>query len=90
VPPTSLPGIEAQQIVGVLTDTLDRSVWNGAQNLFDLYEYLYRELIDANLTKNAAKVAGCAEVVRRLAAAWHEAAGILASQVRVEQHSGVA
>jgi flagellar protein FliS len=82
--------VHAQQIVGVLADTLDRSVWNGAQNLYDLYEFLYRELIDANLTKNAAKVANCTEVVRPLAAAWHEAAAILASQSRVEQHSGVA
>ena len=82
--------VHAQQIVGVLADTLDLSVWNGAQNLYDLYEYLYRELIDANLTKNPVKVANCTSVVRPLAAAWHEAAAILASQSLVEQRSGVA
>lgn len=82
--------VHAQQIIGVLADTLDLSVWNGAQNLYDLYDFLYRELISANLTKNAAKVASCIEVVRPLAAAWHEAATILASQTLVEQRSGVA
>lgn len=82
--------VHAQQIVGVLADTLDLSVWSGAQNLYDLYEYLYRELIAANLTKDAAKVANCTEVVRPLAAAWHEAAAELTAQSFVEQRSGVA
>jgi flagellar protein FliS len=42
--------VHAQQIVGVLSDTLDMTVWDGAQNLHDLYEYIYGELINANLS----------------------------------------
>ena len=81
--------VHAQQIVGVLADTLDMT-WSGAQNLHDLYEYLYQEMISANLEKSPAKVANCSTVVRPLAAAWREAAGILAAQSLVEQRSGVA
>jgi flagellar secretion chaperone FliS len=82
--------VHAQQIVGVLADTLDMSTWDGAQNLRDLYEYLYRQLIEANLEKSAIKVANCSSVVRPLAAAWHEAAAILAAQPMEGQRSGVA
>lgn len=71
--------VHAQTIVGVLSDTLDMTVWSGAQNLHDLYEYLYSELIQANLTKSAVKVSNALSVVRPLAAAWHEAANILAA-----------
>lgn len=81
--------IHAQQIVGVLAETLDRTVWSGAQTLYDLYDYLYRELISANLTKSAIQVANAITIVRPLAAAWHEAAATLAAQSMVVQHSGV-
>ena len=64
--------VHAQQIVGVLSDTLDMSVWEGAQNLHDLYEYIYGELITANLNKDASTVGNAISVVRPLAAAWHE------------------
>ncbi|BEP14229.1 hypothetical protein acdb102_25400 [Acidothermaceae bacterium B102] len=82
--------VHAQQIVGVLSDTLDMSVWNGAQNLHDLYEYLYDQLIEANLSKSAVKVGNCIAVVEPLAAAWREAAAILATESLVGQRSGVA
>jgi flagellar protein FliS len=82
--------VHAQQIVGVLSDTLDMSSWNGAQNLHDLYEYLYQELIGANLTKSATRVAHCLTVVRPLAAAWHEAAAVLAAQSTVPGQHGFA
>jgi flagellar secretion chaperone FliS len=82
--------VHAQQIVGVLSDTLDMSSWNGAQNLHDLYEYLYQELIGANLSKSATRVANCIAVVQPLAAAWREAATVLAGESLVGQRSGVA
>jgi flagellar secretion chaperone FliS len=82
--------VHAQAIVGVLSDTLDMTVWEGAQNLHDLYEYLYTELIGANLSKSAARVANCIAVVQPLAAAWREAATILAAESLVGQRSGVA
>jgi flagellar protein FliS len=82
--------VHAQQIVGVLSDTLDMTVWDGAQNLHDLYEYIYGELINANLSKNAATVGNAIAVVRPLAAAWHEAAATLAGATLVGQTSGVA
>ena len=82
--------VHAQQIVGVLAETLDLTAWDGAQTLYDLYDYLYRELINANLTKSAIQVANAITIVRPLSAAWREAAATLASQSMVEQHSGVA
>lgn len=81
--------VHAQQIVGVLADTLDMS-WSGAQSLHELYEYAYQQMIEANLEKSAVKVANCSSVIRPLAATWREAAGILAAQSLVEQRSGVA
>ncbi len=82
--------VHAQQIVGVLSDTLDMSAWEGAQNLHDLYEYIYGELIDANLTKNPATVGNAIAVVGPLAMAWKEAAATLAAGTLVGQSSGVA
>jgi len=82
--------VHAQQIVGVLSDTLDLSVWEGAQGLQDLYEYIYGELIKANLSKSAITVGSIIAVVRPLAAAWHEAAATLAGATLVGQTSGVA
>jgi len=81
--------VHAQQIVGVLADTLDMT-WSGAQNLHDLYEYLYQEMISANLEKSPARVANCSSVVKPLAAAWREAANVLVAQSLAEQRSGVA
>jgi flagellar protein FliS len=81
--------VHAQQIVGVLADTLDMT-WSGAQNLRDLYEYLYQEMISANLEKSPVRVANCSSVVKPLAATWREAANILAAQSLAEQRSGVA
>jgi flagellar protein FliS len=82
--------VHAQQIVGVLSDTLDMSVWDGAQNLHDLYEFIYAELIKANLNKSAATVASITSLVRPLAAAWHEAAATLSGATLVGQTRGVA
>jgi flagellar protein FliS len=85
--------VHAQQIVTVLDNTLDTSgTWNGAQNLHELYEYLYQELVSANLEKSPLRVGNCLAVVRPLAASWREAATILAQQEHSlsGQHSGVA
>ncbi len=71
--------LHAQEIVLELQVSLDLSVWAGAKGLSELYTYLYRELIAANMAKDAPRVAVCSRIVEPLRTAWHEAATGLVS-----------
>jgi flagellar protein FliS len=71
--------LHAQTIVAELHDSLERENWSGANNLADLYLFIYNELVTANLEKNAAKVTTCRELLTPLRDAWNEAAGIVSS-----------
>lgn len=66
--------IHAQEIVSLLRDSIDTSVWEPAARIQALYDFLYRELVMANLEKDRARTAAVAGHVRQLAAAWREAA----------------
>jgi flagellar protein FliS len=75
-----LPGaharlIHAQEIILELQAGLDVSAWEGGPALMSLYSFLYRELIDANVRKDVAKVVAVHETVEPLRQAWHTAAG---------------
>lgn len=63
----------AQQIVRLLRRSLDPEGFVGGQELRSLYNFLEKHLIDANMTKDAAKVDQCAELVAPLHAAWRSA-----------------
>ena len=67
--------IHAQEIILELQAGLDVSAWDGGPALMSLYAYLYRELVDANVRKDVAKVIAVAETVEPLREAWHAAAG---------------
>jgi flagellar secretion chaperone FliS len=75
--------LHAQEIILELQVSLDPSVWSGAKGLSELYSYLYAELIAANTTKDAKRVAVCARIVEPLRSAWHEAAATVAGTVAV-------
>lgn len=66
--------IHAQEIVALLRDSIDTSVWEPAVRIQALYDFLYRELVIANLEKDRIRTAAVADHVRQLAAAWREAA----------------
>lgn len=66
--------LHAQQIVLELRTSLDLTAWDGAQRLSDLYSFLHRELVEANLRKDASRVLDCREIVEPLRDAWRTAA----------------
>jgi flagellar secretion chaperone FliS len=73
--------LHAQAIVTELRVSLDVSAWEGGPALAGLYDFVLRELIDANVNRDAAKVAACRELVEPLRDAWHQAA----TQVAVDR-----
>jgi flagellar protein FliS len=68
----------AQEIILELRATLDVEAWAGAAGLASLYGFLLTELIQANIQRDADKVAACRELVEPLRDAWREAAAAAA------------
>lgn len=66
--------IHAQQIVRLFRAHLDVDAFSGGKELAEVYDYLERQLVHANLTKSAQVVRDCVEVVEPLRAAWRAAA----------------
>ncbi|MDA8062415.1 MAG: flagellar protein FliS, partial [Actinomycetota bacterium] len=62
--------VHAQQVLLVLRTSLDPDGFRGARELLDVYAFLERELIRANLAKDPVGVRGCLEVLEPLRAAW--------------------
>ncbi len=76
VPGTHNALVHAQDIVNELLDSLDFDAWPAAAQLGALYEYVLRELVAANVDKDASRVVVCHQLVTPLRDAWREAAGI--------------
>jgi flagellar protein FliS len=70
----------AQEIVLELRTTLNVEAWAGAPGLASLYAFLLTELIQANIKRDADRVASCRRLIEPLRDAWREAA-TLASAV---------
>jgi len=68
--------VHAQEIVAELHDSLDVDAWPGGASLAAIYEFLLRELVTANVDKDASRIAVCHDLVVPLRNAWCEAAGI--------------
>jgi flagellar protein FliS len=66
--------VHAQDIVLELNASLRTDAWAGAPTLAALYDWLHRELVRANVERNAAVTRDCLAAVEPLAEAWHEAA----------------
>jgi flagellar secretion chaperone FliS len=65
--------MHAQDIVAELRGTLDLTVWDGAADLANLYGFLLVELINANVRRDAERVAACRGLVEPLRDAWRQA-----------------
>jgi flagellar protein FliS len=70
--------VHAQAIVSELRLTLDTDGFRGAAELAALYDYLYRQLVAANITRDATITEECVQIVTQVAATWREAALALA------------
>lgn len=66
--------VHAQAIITELNTSLDHDVWDGARGLSELYVFMNRELIAANLGKDATKVREVRELVEPLRETWRQAA----------------
>ena len=66
--------LHAQAIVLELRTGLDLDVWDGARGLADIYVFLHAELVQANMKKDAPRIATCRRLVEPLRDAWREAA----------------
>jgi flagellar protein FliS len=69
--------LHAQDILIELGAALDTTAWEGGPALAQLYSFLIRELIAANVAKDGAKVQECRHLIEPLQDAWHQAANQL-------------
>lgn len=70
----------AQEIVFELRGSLRVDAWEGAPRLASIYGWLLKELVQANVDRDAAKVDECRNLVEPLRDAWHGAAAQLMAQ----------
>jgi flagellar protein FliS len=66
--------VHAQEIVQELWLALDAAAWDGAAGLAELYDWLARELVSANIAKDLDAIDRCRQVVEPLRGAWTDAA----------------
>jgi flagellar protein FliS len=66
--------LHAQAIVTELRVSLDPGKWDGGPALAELYDFINRELIDANVNQDVDKIRSCHGLDDPLREAWHEAA----------------
>lgn len=66
--------VHAQAIVTELRLTLDPEGFSGGAELAALYDYLYRQLVQANITRDADLTEECEQIVTQVADTWRQAA----------------
>lgn len=66
--------IHAQEIVLELRSSLKMDVWDGAAQLASIYDWLYSQLIKANISRDVAMTRECLGIIEPLAETWREAA----------------
>nr|WP_072870513.1 flagellar export chaperone FliS [Desulfofundulus thermosubterraneus] len=64
--------LRAQDIIVYLLETVNREMEIG-KNLFALYDYMYRRLVEANVKKEAAVLDEVAGLLEELADTWEQA-----------------
>jgi len=72
--------VNAQAIVIELRSALKPERWSAGPRLAALYDYLIREIVAANVAKDARRVAECRSLIEPLRDAWHVAAREVAAQ----------
>jgi flagellar protein FliS len=69
--------LHAQAIVTELSTSLDVKVWDGADALMGVYNYVSGRLIDANIHRRPESTRECISILEPLRQSWHEAAALL-------------
>jgi flagellar secretion chaperone FliS len=69
--------LHAQAIVTELSTSLDVKVWDGADALMGVYNYVSGQLIDANIHRRPESTRECIGILEPLRQSWHEAAALL-------------
>ena len=70
--------LHGQDIVAERHSSLKVDLWDGGPRLAALYTWLLTELVQANVKRDANRVASCRDVVEPLRDAWRQAAASLA------------
>jgi len=65
--------LRAQEIILELMISVDVNVGPVARNLFDLYEFMHRHLVKANIKKDGQMIAEVEQLLRELVPAWEQA-----------------
>lgn len=71
--------LHAQEIVSELRASLKVDVWEGGPQLAAIYDWLFGELVKANVSRDVAVTEGCLPIVESLAETWRDAALSLAA-----------
>lgn len=66
--------LHAQEIVNELRSSLRVDLWAGGPVLASIYDWLFSELVQANVGRDVTVTAACLAVVEPLAQSWREAA----------------
>lgn len=70
--------LHAQDIVNELRASLRTDAWDGAAGLAAIYDWLFGELVRANVSRDVAVSESCLAIVEPLAETWREAVAALA------------
>jgi flagellar protein FliS len=65
--------LRAQDVVAELMVSVDVSIGQVGRNLYDLYEFMHRRLIQANVHKDTAPIDEVVALLRELLPAWEQA-----------------
>jgi len=63
----------AEDILSELMTTLNRDVGDVAENLYKLYEFMHRHLVQANVKKSASMIDEVINLLQQLRDTWEEA-----------------
>jgi flagellar protein FliS len=66
--------VHAQAIVCELRNSLDPDGFRGGAELAALYDYLHRQLVQANIHRDSSVTAECEQIVTQVAETWRQAA----------------
>ncbi|OIQ59588.1 flagellar protein FliS [Moorella thermoacetica] len=66
----------AEDILSELMATLNRDVGDIAENLYKLYDFMYRHLVQANVKKSVKMINEVIELLQQLRDTWEEATKI--------------
>lgn len=72
--------LHAQDIIAELNATLKSGIWDGAEGLRSLYDYVRRALVSANVNRNPSLTREAIELLEPLRQSWHQAAASLPAE----------